>query len=68
MTSFLDSRKLSEIFLHLKKISASHKHASNAGMGGLTRTAIGITGKTEKTENRIKETKGTKKRVKMMGF
>ena len=38
-----------------KKIARSHRHASTAGMGALTRTAIGIINKTEdaeKTENK----------------
>ena len=41
-SDFKQLRKLRGIFLHLKKIARSHRHASTAGMGMLARTAIGI--------------------------
>jgi hypothetical protein len=46
-----------------KRISSPHKHASNAGMGPLTRTAIGIISKTEKTETRKKDRGGKENRM-----
>ncbi|MGV8948893.1 MAG: hypothetical protein ACOH2E_05975, partial [Candidatus Paracaedibacter sp.] len=45
-----------------KKIACSHRHASTAGMGILTRTAIGIINKTERHKMRREETKRKNRR------
>ena len=58
-SDFKQLKKLWGIFLaQCKKIACSHRHASTAGMGMLTRTAIGIINKTEWKRRNGKDKEG----------